>query len=140
MILLDTDHVSVLLEERDRRHAQLRARLREAGDSLSISIVSIEEQLRAWLAKIHGVTDPQRQIVPYGRLKRVFTFLREWPISGWNQAAADQFQQLRSLRTKIGSQDLKIACIALANDALLLSANLRDFERVPGLRVEDWLN
>jgi tRNA(fMet)-specific endonuclease VapC len=34
---------------------------------------------------------------------------------------------------------LKIAAIAIANDALLLSANLRDFEQVPGLRVEDWL-
>src|SRR5436309_7759765 len=133
MILLDTDHVSVLLEERDRRHPPLRARLRAAGDSLSIPILSIEEQLRAWLAKIHGITDPHRQIGPYLRLKRIFTSLREWPISGWNQATADRFQQLRSLRKRIGPQDLKIACIALANDALLLSANLRDFEQVPEL-------
>ncbi len=35
--------------------------------------------------------------------------------------------------------DLKIASIALSNGALLLSANLRDFEQVPHLRVEDWL-
>jgi tRNA(fMet)-specific endonuclease VapC len=35
--------------------------------------------------------------------------------------------------------DLKIAAVALTNDALLLSANLREFGRVPGLRVEDWL-
>jgi predicted nucleic acid-binding protein len=34
---------------------------------------------------------------------------------------------------------LKIASIALEADAVLLSANLRDFERVPGLRVENWL-
>jgi predicted nucleic acid-binding protein len=34
---------------------------------------------------------------------------------------------------------LKIAPIALANDATLLSANLRDYERVPGLKVENWL-
>jgi tRNA(fMet)-specific endonuclease VapC len=139
MILLDTDHISVLLEERDRKHLPLRTRLREACDSLSIPIVGIEEQLRAWMAKIHGVTDPHRQIGPYLRLQRIFVALREWPISGWNQATADHFQQLRSLRKRIGTQDLKIACIALANDALLLSANLRDFEQVPGLKVEDWL-
>jgi hypothetical protein len=36
-------------------------------------------------------------------------------------------------------QDLKIAAIALTHDSLLLSANLRDFEQVPGLQVEDWL-
>ena len=35
--------------------------------------------------------------------------------------------------------DIKIASIAIANDALVLSANLRDFELVPGLRVENWL-
>ena len=35
---------------------------------------------------------------------------------------------------------LKIAATALVNNALLLSANQRDFERVPGLRVENWLD
>lgn len=35
--------------------------------------------------------------------------------------------------------DLKIASIALTQDALLVTANLRDFEQVPGLRVENWL-
>jgi predicted nucleic acid-binding protein len=34
---------------------------------------------------------------------------------------------------------LKIAAIAMAESALLLSANLRDFQKVPGLRVENWL-
>ena len=38
------------------------------------------------------------------------------------------------------TQDLKIASLALANDALLLSANLRDFEQVSGLSVESWLD
>jgi tRNA(fMet)-specific endonuclease VapC len=47
--------------------------------------------------------------------------------------------RLRRLRIRIGTQDLKIAAIALSRDALLLSANLRDFQRVPGLRVENWL-
>jgi predicted nucleic acid-binding protein len=39
----------------------------------------------------------------------------------------------------IGTLDLKIASIALEHAAMLLSANARDFEQVPGLRVEDWL-
>jgi tRNA(fMet)-specific endonuclease VapC len=35
--------------------------------------------------------------------------------------------------------DLKIASIVLANDATLLTRNANDFNRIPGLRVEDWL-
>jgi tRNA(fMet)-specific endonuclease VapC len=139
MILLDTDHLSVLLDERDAGHMPLHARLTAAGDSPVIPIVCIEEQLRGWLAKLHRIQDPHKQIVPYLRLKRVFTLLREWPIVEWNEPAADQFSGLRSRRIRIGTQDLKIACIALAHGALLLSANLRDFEKVPGLHVEDWL-
>ena len=34
---------------------------------------------------------------------------------------------------------LKMACIAVANNALFLTANRRDFEKVPGLRFENWL-
>jgi predicted nucleic acid-binding protein len=34
--------------------------------------------------------------------------------------------------------DLKIAAIALATDELLISANLRDFRKIPGFSVEDW--
>ena len=35
--------------------------------------------------------------------------------------------------------DLRIACIVLAHNATLLTANLRDFRKIPDLRVEDWL-
>jgi len=45
----------------------------------------------------------------------------------------------RGQRIRIGTMDLKIASIALVNDALLVTANQRDFEQVPGLRVENWL-
>ena len=34
--------------------------------------------------------------------------------------------------------DLKIATIVLFHEAILLSCNLADFGRVPGLQVEDW--
>jgi len=51
-----------------------------------------------------------------------------------------RFQGLRPQRIRIGTMDLKIAAIALIYDALLLSANLRDFQQVPDLRVANWIN
>jgi tRNA(fMet)-specific endonuclease VapC len=46
--------------------------------------------------------------------------------------------RLRQAGIRIGTMDLKIAAIALTHDAMLLSRNLSDFKKVPGLRVEDW--
>jgi len=40
--------------------------------------------------------------------------------------------------TPIGPCDLFIAGIALANDMTLITRNTCEFERVPGLRVENW--
>jgi tRNA(fMet)-specific endonuclease VapC len=60
-------------------------------------------------------------------------------IASWTIPAADRFDALRASRIRIGTKDLRIAAIALEHDALLLSANLVDFEQVPGLRIEDWL-
>jgi tRNA(fMet)-specific endonuclease VapC len=39
---------------------------------------------------------------------------------------------------RIATMDLKIAAIALSENATLLTRNLRDFEQVPGLQVDDW--
>ena len=139
MILVDSDHLSVLADHRHRRQPALRRRLHESGAVIALPIVAVEEHLRGWLAEIHRVRQPHQQIVPYLRFAKLIDFLREWQIVGWNEPAADALVKLRRQRIRIGTQDLKIAAIALANDALLLSANLRDFNRVPLLQVEDWL-
>ena len=57
----------------------------------------------------------------------------------FDELAANQFAGLRRQRIRIGAMDLKIASIALVNDALLVTANLRDYSRVPELRCENWL-
>lgn len=51
---------------------------------------------------------------------------------------AEQFTRLKDAGTTIGANDLWIACHALAEDATLVTHNMREFERVAGLRVEDW--
>ena len=140
MILLDTDHLSVLTDLRHRQGPHLRERLWPGVDLILVPIVGVEEQLRGWLAQIHRARDVFHQFVPYQRLSELIEFLADWQIAPWDSAAAETYMRLRALRIRIGTNDLKIASIALANDATLLSANLRDFEQVPGLRVEDWLS
>lgn len=56
----------------------------------------------------------------------------------FDTSALERFQGLWLLRLRIGTMDLKIAAIALAHDATLLTRNRRDFAKVPGLRLDDW--
>ena len=46
--------------------------------------------------------------------------------------------KLREQKVRIGTQDLKIASIVLANQAVLLTCNNQDFSQVPNLITEDW--
>ncbi|MGD0655846.1 MAG: hypothetical protein ABSA16_16035 [Thermoguttaceae bacterium] len=139
MILLDTDHFSVLTDARHARHQRLVAKLYDIDEEVAIPVIAVEEQLRAWLAQIHRTRDVCRQVAPYDRLIRLIAVLSEWDIARWSEQAANEFARLRKERIRIGTQDLKIASLALVNNALLLSANLRDFDRVPDLHVEDWI-
>lgn len=79
-----------------------------------------------------------QQVERYLQLNRMLFSYRKVNILDFNSRAAEEFEQLRKQRIRIGSMDLKIAAIALASDATLLSRNIRDFGKVPGLKVEDW--
>jgi tRNA(fMet)-specific endonuclease VapC len=72
-------------------------------------------------------------------LVKLFDFYSAWEIVALDERAGEQFELLRRQKIRIGTNDLKIASIALVHDALLLSRNLNDFQKIPGLRVEDWL-
>lgn len=142
MILLDTDHLTVLKYPNSERSARLseRLRLRILEEVVAISIVSIEEQMRGWLAAIAKERLVRRQVFGYAELAGLFDYFRGFTIVLFDERAAEQFDNLRTRKIRLGTMDLKIAAIALVNHALLLSANRRDFEQVPGLRVENWLD
>ena len=55
-----------------------------------------------------------------------------------SEAALDDADRLFRLRLNVGRMDLKIAAVALEIGAVVVTDNLRDFGRVPGLDVEDW--
>ena len=127
MILLDTDHLSIFTDEREPRHVPLNARMEAATEPIACTIVSVEELLRGWLAIIHRLRDVHRQVPAYVRLGQLFNVLSEWEIVPFDERAADQFAGLRRHRIRIGTMDLKIASIALVNNALLVTANCATF-------------
>jgi len=138
MYLLDTDHISLI--DRGGQEAQaIRSRLGAVeGEAIFASIVSYEEQMRGWLSLIHSLKSVDRQVEAYHRLERLLQFYCATPLLPFDGGAAEQFRRLWAARLRIGTMDLKIAAIALANGATLLTRNTADFGKVSGLRVQDW--
>lgn len=140
MILLDTDHISVLAFPESVAYANLTRRLATASDpQVATTIITAAEQMRAWLARINRLADIHDQVTAYDELADLLIFLQKWHIVRFDHMAAGTFSQFRKDKVRIGTNDLKIAAIAMSRGALLLSANLRDYRKVPGLRVENWL-
>ena len=138
MYLLDTDHLSLL--ERGGAESLPRQRRLEPipAAEIATSIITYEEQMRGWLARAAQARTVERLLTAYARVQRHLETFKGIPVVPFEQRAAAQFEHFRQTRVRIGTMDLKIAAIALANDATLLSRNLSDFAKVPGLRVEDW--
>ena len=127
-ILLDTDITSYVFWHRDPE-----ARRRFLGHA--VGDVGISAITAAELRYGAAVKTSEARAVERALLSLV--------IAPFDAAAADVYGEIRStLRrrgTPIGAHDMLIAAHAIALDIPLATNNLREFRRVPGLRVENWL-
>ena len=141
MILLDTDHLTVLRFRSGERCLRLVARMEAAlGEVFGTTIINIAEQMKGWLASVNREKKAIRQVTGYRELARLFDFYSDYLIAPFDVSAANRFDDLRRTKIRVGTADLKIASVALTADALLLTANRQDFEQIPGLRFANWLD
>ena len=141
MIILDTDHLSILKYRDGERSIRLIHRLETAritGDQIGTSVVTLEEQMRGWLASLAKERRVHRQVTAYRELGNLIEFFRGFYLVPFDDAAADLFENWNRIR--ISSTDRKIAAISIVRNALLLTSNRRDYEQIPGLRFENWLD
>ena len=135
LYILDSDHLSLY----QRGHEPLGQRLiMIAPSQIAISVISVEELIRGRLAQIRKATKPQERLYAYHWFARTLEFLRDFTILEYDTQAEALFQSLLAQKIRIGTQDLKIAAIALSQGATLITRNRKDFERVMGLTLEDW--
>ncbi|MEG3894476.1 MULTISPECIES: PIN domain-containing protein [unclassified Microcoleus] len=138
MYILDTDSLSIL-EHSGANTRRLLAKLSTLqADELSVTIISYEEQMRGWLSYLARARSIQAQIEAYKRLKKQLENYCAISVIEFDDNSAAEFQRLKKLYPRLGSMDLKIAAIAIANDAILLTRNLTDFGQIQELRAEDW--
>ena len=131
--LLDTNAVSELIRNPDGAVAVIyRAKERDPEVTLLTSII-VACEVRYGVAK----RDASSLAL---RVNRLFSSLRIAPLSaGVDDAYATVRTELERRGQPIGQNDMLIAAHALALDAILVTDNVREFKRVKGLKIENWL-
>ena len=133
--VLDSDHLSL----HQRGHEELKQHLLTAPpEQICITIISAEELLRGRLAQIRRSTRPDERIQAYHWFSKTIAYISKFPILPYNAQAEAYFETFLEHKIRIGTQDLKIAAIALSQSATLVTRNRKDFERIPSLPIEDW--
>src|SRR5699024_6795808 len=128
--MLDTNISSAAIRGNPQVSAKLDALPQTAW---CVSAVTVAEH-------IYGITK-RPQATTLAKLVRAFVQVAQ--VLPWDQAAAEQQGELRadleSKGTPIDEYDLLIAAHTLSEQLILVSNNVKHFQRVPGLVVEDWL-
>lgn len=131
MYLLDTN-ICVYLISGKFEHVN-QTFLKIPPDQIAVSAI-VAAELAYGVEHSHRVEDNR---------KRLDVFFDGVPILDWSKHAIWHYaklkSQLRKAGTPIGELDLQIAAHALALDAICVTNNTREFERIEGLRLENWV-
>lgn len=127
---LDTSTVVLFLRAKS---PNIRTRL----NSISPQQIAVSQVVRAEL--LVGCLKSQRSAIHRERLDR---FLTNVAVNDLDALVAEHYAEIRaeleSLGNSIGPNDLFIAATARAAGAILVTSNVDEFRRVPGLKVENW--
>jgi tRNA(fMet)-specific endonuclease VapC len=133
--LLDTNILSLAIRGNTKICERL---LEESMDEMRISVITVEEILMGWQGQLRSSKDPKKVAFVYHYLAEVTMYLGKFTILSFPEPAQARFDDLVKMKLGVGKMDLRIAAIALENNAIVVTANTRDFERVPNLQIEDW--
>ena len=139
MHLLDADTLTHL----HHGHPRVVERLRQCDDpDIAVTVVTKAEILRGRCDFLLKAADGEQLLRAQDLLRRTEELLKPLVVVLFDDLAAAEFDRLRRQRTmkKIGHVDLLVASIALANRATLVTRNLRHFQRIRNLSLENWVD
>lgn len=131
--MLDTNTLIYLMKHKPLSVVERVNRL-PASDSLCMSFITWAELLKG-AAGSHKPAEARRLLDALAREIPVLFNLQ----ASLAEHYAAQFRRLKLAGTPIGGNDLWIGCHALSEGATLVTNNVREFERLEGLRLENWV-
>jgi tRNA(fMet)-specific endonuclease VapC len=135
LYVLDTDVASLYQAGHE---VVTRRILDHARGELTITIISVEEQLSGWYTLLRKAKAPADLAFVYDSMTRAIGSLARLTILSFTEPAIERYLALRAMKLNLGSMDLRIAAIVLEHGAILVTRNSKDFLCVPGLSIENW--
>ena len=74
----------------------------------------------------------------YDALRETIEDYKSLNLLDFNEAAYACYMDLLRQKIRVGTQDLRIAAIALSVNGIVVTRNQKDFGKVPNLQVENW--
>lgn len=137
--LLDTDHISFLQRRSGSEFTTLSDRIfQHSPTDFALSVVSFHEQVLGAHNFINRARTNTDLIRGYTLLSETLYGFSTAPVLPFDVAATTTFDRLREQGVRVSTMDLRIASIALSRNLVLLTRNVRDFIKVPGIQIEDW--
>ena len=135
LYLLDTNIFSLYL----RRDPIVTSRLNAMRlEDVAVSIITVEEVLTGWFTRIHRAKSRADIAYCYQQASVAVAALAQVRIIAYTEMAIVRYEMLKAMKLNVSGNDLRIAAIALEFDGIVVTQNVRDFERIPGLIIEDW--
>lgn len=137
MIILDSDIFTLLTYE----HPNVVRHYEAVPDDerLAVAIVTRTEILRGRTDSLLKAANEQELMTATKRLQETEKALNDFLVVHVDEEAAKHFRALLvQKKLKMRRPDMLIACIALANDALLVTRNTKDFKKVARLKLANW--
>lgn len=137
--LLDTDHISFLQRRSGSEFSRLTARIAQYPIAdFALSVVSFHEQILGAHNFINRARTNTDMIRGYALLLETLQGFATAPVLPFDAGAIAVFDELRGQWVRVSTMDLRIAAIAMSRNLVLLTRNVSDFSKVPGLVTEDW--
>jgi tRNA(fMet)-specific endonuclease VapC len=111
---------------------------RHIGHQLAIAVTTADELVPGWQDRLRQARTAAGIALAERRLAEVLELMAGWEILPLSVSALARFDVLKLAKLNIGPNDLRIAAVTLEAGGIVVTRNLRDFRRVPGLISEDW--
>ena len=139
MYVVDTDNLIIIQQRHEPFYSRLENRLEAIDKSdVFVTVISTHEQMLGANKFISQAKKRVDIVRGYRMIESAMAGYEQYKMLPFDEPAAIQFENLRKQKVRIGTMDLRIASIALSHDFTVLTRNTVDFERVSGLRFEDW--